>query len=477
MRSPALFNKFAVVLSLCVTGFVIGPAVSIAQEKKADAKKADEKKAVKDKAAQDLQKQYELMRTFVETYEQIERNYVKDIDERELMEAAIQGMLLKLDPYSSYIGREEVASFNESVDQEFGGIGIQVHISATTGRLTVVTPLPGTPAYKAGIQADDTIMEIEDESTEGFTIQDAVKRLKGKPGEAVRIGVLHAGTSDIEQISVVRDIIQVNTVLGDKYKEDAEWDFMFDDTEKIGYVRLTHFSRRSAEELNDAMESLIDDGLKGLVLDLRDNPGGLLSQAVEVCDMFVETGLIVSTRGRNSPERSWEAHKRKTFSGFPMAVLVNRYSASASEIVSACLQDHKRAVVIGERSWGKGSVQNVINLEAGASALKLTTASYHRPSGKNIHRFPNSKDDDEWGVTPDDGFRLRLDRKEYKDLRTYRRDRDTIRLDGPPESDFVDRQFKMGLDHILAQLDGDTKKKGDTKKEGDSDEEKSVDGK
>lgn len=464
MRTPALF-RFAVVLSLCVPGSVIVSTVSVGQEKK-----EDKPQSKKEKAAADLQKQYELMRTFVETYEQIERNYVKDIDERELMEAAIQGMLRKLDPYSSYIGREEVTSFNESVDQEFGGIGIQVHISATTGRLTVVTPLPGTPAYKAGIQADDTIMEIEDESTEGFTIQDAVKRLKGKPGEEVRIGVLHAGTPDIEQISVVRDIIQVNTVLGDNYDDDASWDYMFDETKKIGYVRLTHFSRRSAEELNDAMESLIDDGLQGLVLDLRDNPGGLLSQAVEVCDMFVEEGLIVSTRGRNSPERSWEAHKQKTFSSFPMAVLVNRYSASASEIVSACLQDHKRAVIVGERSWGKGSVQNVINLEAGASALKLTTASYHRPSGKNIHRFPNSKDEDEWGVTPDEGYQLRLNRKEYTDLRLYRRDRDTIRLDGPPKSDFVDRQFKLGLDYVLAQLD-------DNAKEGDANETKAEDAK
>ena len=467
MRSPAFFNKLAVLLSVCVMAFVVVPTTSIAQEKKSEDTKPAKRKPLS------LQKQYELMRTFVETYEQIERNYVKDIDERELMEAAIQGMLLKLDPYSSYINREEVTSFNESVDQEFGGIGIQVHIPARTGRLTVVTPLPGTPAYKAGIQADDTIMEIEDESTEGFTIQDAVKRLKGKPGEAVRIGVLHRGTPDIEQISIVRDIIQVNTVLGDKYKENAAWDFMFDPAKKVGYVRLTHFSRRSAEELNDAMESLIDDGLKGLVLDLRDNPGGLLSQAVEVCDMFIEKGMIVSTRGRNSPERSWEAHKQKTFSDFPMAILVNRYSASASEIVSACLQDHKRAVVVGERSWGKGSVQNVINLEAGASALKLTTASYHRPSGKNIHRFPNSKDDDEWGVTPDDGFGLRLDREEYMALRLYRRDRDTIRLEGPPKSDFEDRQFKMALDYVVARLDGD--KKGESGSTSTDDQTKSAD--
>lgn len=447
MRTTALFSRFVVTLGCVLTLIGIGfdPPVAFGQAKKPTDTKGT--------ASKDLQKQYELMKTFVETYEQIERNYVKDIDERELMEAAIQGMLKKLDPYSSYIGREDVTSFNESVDQEFGGIGIQVHLGVT-GRLTVVTPLPGTPAYKAGIQAGDQIMSVEGESTEGFSIQDAVKRLKGKPGEAVKIGVLHVGAADEEEISVVRDVIQVSTVLGDKYKDDAKWDFMFDDDQKIGYVRLTHFSRRSAEELNDAMESLVKQDVRGLILDLRDNPGGLLSQAVEVCDMFIESGMIVSTRGRNSPERSWEAHKQKTFSDFPMAVLINRYSASASEIVSACLQDHKRCVVVGERSWGKGSVQNVINLEAGASALKLTTASYHRPSGKNIHRFPNAKETDEWGVTPDDGFKLRLDRSEYGMLREYRRDRDTIRADGPPKSDFVDRQFKLAFDKIIEELSG-----------------------
>lgn len=456
MRSNALLNRFVVscvcvVTTLATVGLMFDTPSVVAQAKTPAS--TPEKDAAATKAAQDLQKQYELMKTFVETYEQIERNYVKDIDERELMEAAIQGMLQKLDPYSSYINQEEVTGFNETVDQEFGGIGIQVHIGAT-GRLTVVTPLPGTPAYKAGIQAGDQIMSVEGESTEGFTIQDAVKRLKGKPGEAVKIGVLHAGSADEEEIAVTRDIIQVSTVLGDKYKAGAEWDFMIDEDKKIGYVRLTHFSRRSAEELNDAMESLVDQGVRGLILDLRDNPGGLLSQAVEVCDMFIESGMIVSTRGRNSPERSWEAHKQKTFSGFPMAIMINRYSASASEIVSACLQDHKRGTVVGERSWGKGSVQNVINLEGGASALKLTTASYHRPSGKNIHRFPNAKAEDEWGVTPDDGFALKLDRKEYIDLREYRRNRDTIRADGPPESDFVDRQFQMAFDKVVSQLDG-----------------------
>lgn len=467
--------------NLIIASLFLVSAVPTNAQQKAE-QKAEQKSGKKVEksieVSKDLQRQYELMRLFVETYEQIDRNYVKDIDEGELMEAAIRGMLQKLDPYSSYINQEQVDGFNQSVDQQFGGIGIQVRISERTGRLTVVTPLPETPAYKAGVLADDTIMEIEGKDTDGFSIQDAVKLLKGKPGVEVSIGVLHAGTSDIEEIKIVREIIQVRTVLGDKYNEDGTWDFMYDDENKIGYLRLTHFSRRSAQELHDAMESLVDQKLAGLVLDLRDNPGGLLSQAVEICDMFIEEGMIVSTKGRNSPERSWEAHKQATYSDFPMAILVNRYSASASEIVSACLQDHKRAIVVGERTWGKGSVQNVINLNRGSSALKLTTASYHRPSGKNIHRFPDAKQEDEWGVKPDDKFELRLNRGEYIAMREYRRDRDRITPGGPPESDFVDWQFRKGLNHVLTELGKEAlpdKKDKETKNSDDDSESKKED--
>ncbi|GAF84613.1 unnamed protein product, partial [marine sediment metagenome] len=213
-----------------------------------------------------------------------------------------------------------------------------------------------------------------------------------------------------------------------------------------------HFSRRSAEELRDAIEQLTAKGMKGLILDLRTNPGGLLSQATAVADLFIDKGKIVSTKGRNTPERVWEATDSGTFGNFPMAVLVNRFSASASEIVSACLQDNKRAVIVGERTWGKGSVQNVIELEEGTSALKLTTAAYHRPSGKNIHKFPGAKVGDEWGVMPDDDFELKLEREEQFALLKYRRDRDVLRKGGPPESDFKDRQFGLALEHIVKEL-------------------------
>lgn len=413
---------------------------------------------------------YELMQVFVDTFEQIDRNYVKDVDRKKLMEAAIKGMLEELDPYSSYIDPESLTRFNQDVEQEFGGIGIQVQIDPETKRITVISPLPGTPAYKAGVKAGDVLMEIEGKSTENFQIDDAVKLLKGPAGGEVSIGVMHQGENEIKHLKMQRELIQVATVLGDRYKDNAEWDFLLDPKDKIGYIRLTHFSRRSGDELLEALRTLQKDGMKGLVLDLRFNPGGLLSQAIQICDFFIEEGRIVSTKGRNTDERVWDAHKGGTFSGFPMVVLVNRYSASASEIVSACLQDHNRAKIVGERTWGKGSVQNVIELEGGASALKLTTASYHRPSGKNIHRFPDAKETDDWGVMPDEGFKVEFNNKQLRDYLDYRRDRDVLGQNGPPESKFEDTQLAKALEYLRKELSGN--KPQTTEKNGDDKEEK-----
>jgi carboxyl-terminal processing protease len=403
-------------------------------------------------AAEEDDDYYELMQVFVDTFEQIDRNYVKDIDRRELLEAAIDGMLTKLDQYSSYIDPEELSQFNQVVDQEFGGIGIQVHVDGETGRLTVMTPLPGTPAYKAGVKAGDVIVEIEGQSTEGFTVEDAVNKLKGKAGEKVRIGIKHAGSEEVEQVELERAVIKVATVLGDKYASEGKWHYFIDDEHKIGYIRLTHFSRHSAEELQEALDELRSKDMQGLILDLRFNPGGLLSQATDIADMFLESGQIVSTKGRNAPERTWEATKPGTYSGFPMAILVNRYSASASEIVSAALQDHQRAIVVGERTWGKGSVQNVIELESGTSALKLTTASYLRPSGKNIHRFPGATDEDEWGVVPNAGYDVKMSQNEMQEYLEYRRDRDVLSAAGPPESKYQDQQLAKAVQYMLEQL-------------------------
>ena len=192
-------------------------------------------------------------------------------------------------------------------------------------------------------------------------------------------------------------------MLGDRRKPNDEWDFMLDKDKKIGFIRITTFSQNTTDELKKALGQLKDEGAKGLILDLRDDPGGLLSAAVAIADMFLDKGEIVSTKGRNTDARRYDAQKDGPYEDLPMAVLINQNSASASEIVAAALQDHKRAVIVGQRSYGKGSVQNIIDLDGGNSVLKLTVASYYRPSGENIHRFKNAKTTDKWGVSPDPG--------------------------------------------------------------------------
>jgi len=418
---------------------------------------------------------YELYKVLVDTMDQVERNYVKDVDRRELMEAAIRGVLQKLDPYSSYISPKELSRFRASMESEFGGIGIQVSLEG--GQLKVISPLAGTPAYRAGIVAGDRIVEIEGKSSKGVTLDEAVRRLKGKPGTKVELAVIHPGSTEKVKFTITREIIRVKTVLGDRRKRDDSWDFMLKPEKGIGYVRITAFSRDTAGEVRKAMEELKGAKLRGLILDLRFNPGGLLSSAIEVSDLFVSKGRIVSTEGRNSPKRAWDAGKEGTFEGFPMAVLVNRYSASAGEIVSACLQDHRRAVIIGERTWGKGSVQNVIELENGQSALKLTTASYRRPNGKNIHRFSDAKDEDDWGVIPNKGYELKLSDSEMLALLKDRRERDILRRhhaekpkpndskepprgdeeptpngDDLPKPPYPDRQLQMAVEYLTGEL-------------------------
>jgi carboxyl-terminal processing protease len=412
---------------------------------------------------------YELFKVFADTMDQVERNYVKDVSRRELMEAAIRGVLSKLDPYSNYIGPNDLNRFRVAVENQFTGIGIQVDIRR--GFLTVVSPIVGSPAYRAGLRAGDMITEIEGKSTEGINIDEAVALLKGEAGSKVNIAVLHPGSSEAEKIAVTREVIQMETVRGDRHDDYDQWDFMLDRNSKLGYIRIVSFGRDTPRELKKALDQLKKQELRGLILDLRFNPGGLLTAAIEVADMFLTEGEIVSTAGRNSPKRSWSAHKMDTYEGFPMAVLVNRASASASEIVSASLQDHHRAIVVGERTWGKGSVQNVIEMEGGKSILKLTTASYLRPNGHNIHRDENAKETDEWGVKPDSGYEVKLDETERYQLQLHRRDRDILAAKTPPagvsdpekkptdsatpadaKTYFVDRQLQKAIDYLTSEL-------------------------
>lgn len=425
--------------------FLTAPRFTTADEPAKPEKTPEQVKADKD---------LELLKLFADALDQVERNYVKEVDRRELMEGAIKGMLAKLDPHSSYIGPTDLEKFKGSIENEFGGIGITV--STESGELVVTTPLYGTPAYRAGIRGGDTITEIDGQPTKGITMDEAIKRIKGKLGTSVKLNVSHLADGSKDVKDVTRELIRIDSVIGDHRKADDTWDYFLDEQKKIGYIRITTFSRHTSDEVRSAMQQLSSSGVKGLILDLRWNPGGLLTSAIEIADFFVADGRIVSTAGRNAPERKWEAKKEGTFEGFPIAVLVNHSSASASEILSACLQDHKKAVVIGERTWGKGSVQNIIELDDGKSAMKLTTAGYKRPSGQNIHREEGAKETDEWGVKPSDGFEVKLTDVEVEEYFADRKSRDLIfarpKEQIPPTARKIDKQVQKAIDYLSTEL-------------------------
>lgn len=409
---------------------------------------ADDKKSAAERARQD----FELMRLFADAYEQIDANYVLEVDRRELVNAAIQGMASHLDQYSTYVAPEDLTKFEQHLEQEFVGIGI--HVNAIGGRLEIVSPLPGSPAFRAGLRSGDSIVEIDSKSTNGLTPAEIGKLLAGPTGRPVVVGVRKAGSEMTEQITIIRELIQLPTVVGTSRGEDQQWKFMLNDEQKIGYVRITHFARNTAGELKAALETLNAQGMKALVLDLRSNPGGLMEASIEMADMFLDSGSIVSMKGRAVPEKKWKARPGNTLTSVPMTVLVNRLSASASEVLSACLQDNHRATIVGERSWGKGSVQNVVPMESGRSALKITTASYFRPSGVNIHRFPDSKKEDDWGVKPDEGHLIELNKEQWQEWVKVREMVDiqhgqATESSTPP---FVDLQLEHATSYLLSQL-------------------------
>jgi len=356
----------------------------------------------------------------------IESRSLEPVGALQLFEGAMEGMVGQLDDYSTYVTPEDLQQFHETIDQEFGGLGIEVTQDPQTKQLMVLSPLVGSPAYKAGILAGDRILRIGESSTQGMSLKDAVGLLRGKPGDPVTITVQHEGSEKSLEIKVVRELIQLDTVLGDTRNADGSWNFLLEGHDRIGYIRLTSFTDKTVDEMRDALQKLSEKGMRGLVLDLRDDPGGYLDAAVDVCDMLIDSGVIVTTRRRGGRiSRTYEASGEGEYTDFPIVVIVNQLTASAAEIVAACLQDHHRAVVFGQRSYGKGTIQEVMDLQPGCGALKLTTASYWRPSGKNIHRSKNADEKADWGVSPDEGCKVALSAEEQNAWRLWRAQRDT----------------------------------------------------
>ena len=315
---------------------------------------------------------YEGIKVFSEALNVIEENYVETVDTKEILYGAIRGMLNTLDPHSSFMTPEQYKEMQVETKGSFGGLGIE--ISIRDGILTVVSPIEGTPAFNLGIQSGDKIVKIEEKTTRNMTIQDAVRLLRGPKGTDVTIWIMREGFEEPKPFTVTRDIIKIRSVKSRTLEDE------------YGYVKITQFQAITTKDLRKALREMgaTQGNIKGLILDLRNNPGGLLEQAVGVSDTFLKEGLIVYTEGRlEGQAMRREAHESNTQPDYPMIVLVNGGSASASEIVAGALQDHKRAVIIGTTTFGKGSVQTIIPLPD-KSAMRITTSRYFTPSGTSI---------------------------------------------------------------------------------------------
>jgi carboxyl-terminal processing protease len=373
--------------------------------------------------------------TLAEAMNLIDNHYVDPVDDRELFEGAMIGMLGRLDPYSSYTNPKDYKRFNEGMSQQFYGIGIMVEINPDTKRLTVMTPLPDSPAQKAGIIPGDVILKIGDLDTKDMTLEQSVQYMRGEvEGSPITITMQHADGSEPRELTLQRARIPLESVRGDTRNNAGQWDFHLQEDRRIGLLRVSTFGELTTHEFRKALEtfSASNAEIEGLIIDLRSNPGGLLNAAKDMVDMFLDSGVIVTTRGRGGVTTSTYSAEPGVLLNrqVPIVVLVDRYSASASEIVAAALQDHHRAVICGERTWGKGTVQNVAELEGGRSAIRLTTATYWRPSEKNIHKRKDAKDEDDWGVRPDEGLLVELTDEQREQVNQHRIDRDFAALRG-----------------------------------------------
>jgi C-terminal peptidase prc len=398
----------------------------------------------------------------------------EDLDRHKDIDYALVRMLGHLDPYTTFYDPESLEREKSTIQGRFIGVGIQIRKDSNTDQLLVITPIMGSPAYKAGIQAGDIITTITLEMdkfgkpldppevipTKGLDLAEAVKKILGQPNTRVKLTIQRPGVEKPLEFDMVRQLIQVETVLGFKRRPDTSWEYLADPENKIGYIRLTQFTRPSFPDMVKVVADLKKRGLKGLVLDLRFNPGGLLDSARDISDLFIDDGMIVSIRPRSGEEYVMSGRKEGSQVNFPMVCLVNGGSASGSEIVSACLQDHHRAFILGERSYGKGSVQNVVDFEKDGkevkSQIKLTTASFWRPSGKNLNKSSTAgKDGEAWGVVPDRV--LPLTRTEREDLYEHQRNQEIIHPSGKPsirpaKTEFKDKQLEAALEYLRGQI-------------------------
>ncbi len=341
---------------------------------------ADEERTAGKKPENGISETYRQLSLFGDVFERVRSEYVEEKDDKTLIEYALNGMLSSLDPHSSYLSEEKFKDMRVETSGEFGGLGIEVTME--NGLVKVVSPIDDTPAFRAGLQSGDYIVKIDDDAVMGMSLSEAVDKMRGKVGSTIDLSIARKGEESQIDVTLVRDIIQIKSV---RFRTEGN----------IGYIRVTTFSQKTGPGVRQAVSEItkeVGENLTGFVLDLRNNPGGLLSQAIEVSDVFLDKGEIVSQRGRyeEDTERN-NATPGDAANGLPIVVLVNGGSASASEIVAGALQDHRRGIIMGTQSFGKGSVQTVMPLP-GNGAMRLTTARYYTPSGRSIQAK---------GITPD----------------------------------------------------------------------------
>ena len=437
-------------------------------------------------------------RRFAEVLGAIERTYLEPVDQQSLFDAAMEGVFSRLDEHSAFVVGDRRDQLESLLDQEFGGVGLELAKPDPHGGIAVVSPVFGSPAWHAGIVAGDQILAIDGVSTLPMPLVEAFRRLRGRPGAAVLLSVASplAASSVAEgadgsarDIALVREIVRTESVLGDRRHGDGTWEWMVEGEPAAATIRITNFGERTADELRRAVEAITSrmtvaeeqaeqqaegheqaEGYKKrssgvLILDLRGNAGGLLSAAVEVCDIFLDDGVIVSTKGRvlggqgaGDAETTGDvrrATRGAALADLPMAVLVDGLTASAAEVVAACLQDHGRAIVVGSRTFGKGTVQSILPLSDGSGLLKLTTSEYLRPSRANIHRRSDDNDSDiDWGVSPDRGCEITPTGRQIEALQAWRRIRDVVPakggMSGPAQSESQSSQPRR-VDPMLAK--------------------------
>lgn len=400
----------------------------------------------------------------------------QEVPDQELFEGAMRGMIGVLrksgDEHSAFVNEKQRDRFREELTQQFGGVGVLIRALGESALPTVVgAPMLGTPAFRSDLRSGDQILAIDGQSTSEVTMKQVLKLMRGPVGEPVTLAIRHLGETTLQSVALTRAMIAIDSIYGDLRNGEGRWRFRLEDDRRVGYVRIISFGDKTVEELTRVLAELTAPGqgtpIEALILDVRDNAGGALDAAVGISELFLRAGqTIVTTRGRDQETRDrFVSTGNGGYTEIPLAVLINHNSASASEILAACLQDYGRATVLGRRSYGKGTVQRLLGTESGRSLLKLTTATYWRPSEQNIHRMPGDTEQATWGVQPGPGFAIEQSDEQYLQWRRHRSRRDLLgtqtegrlaklldeaeqELGNLPKS-FSDRVLQHAVEHLV----------------------------